>query len=79
MTDAACKRAFVTGATGAVGETLVRQLLDRGWRVTAFHRATSNVDALKALGVDLATGDLTSAVVRAHFRLRTHLKWQNAK
>ena len=61
MTDAACKRAFVTGATGAVGETLVRQLLDRGWRVTAFHRATSNVDALKALGVDLATGDLTSA------------------
>lgn len=53
------KTAFVTGATGFVGLNLVEQLLDRGWRVTAMHRADSDLRQLSRFDVQRVTGDIT--------------------
>lgn len=52
------KTAFVTGATGFLGRHLVEQLVASGWDVTCFHRASSDVAVLEALGVKLAAGVL---------------------
>ena len=41
--------AFVTGANGFVGVTLVEQLVDAGWDVTAMHRPTSDIIDLQRL------------------------------
>lgn len=53
------KSAFVTGATGFVGLNLVEQLARAGWRVTALHRAASELAPLRGLPVGLAEGDVT--------------------
>jgi dihydroflavonol-4-reductase len=53
--------AFVTGATGFLGSHLVEQLVHAGFRVTALHRASSNVARLRNLPVTLAQGSLTRA------------------
>lgn len=49
----------ITGATGLLGSHVVENLVARGERVRAFVRATSDTAFLKALGVELAVGDLT--------------------
>lgn len=54
------KRAFVTGATGFLGLNLVEELRAEGWDVTAMHRTSSDVTHLRALGVTLVTGSITS-------------------
>ncbi len=54
---------LVTGATGFVGGALVRLLIDRGHRIRALVRPTTisagRADWLRALGVEIAPGDLT--------------------
>lgn len=50
--------AFVTGGTGFLGRNLVERLAARGWRVVALHRPDADVAALKALGAELAPGDI---------------------
>lgn len=61
-TEAADKRsAFITGATGAVGTTLVRALKNDGWQVYALHRSTSDVSVLQSLGAVLIEGDIIEA------------------
>jgi len=42
---------FVTGANGFVGVTLVEQLVEAGWDVTAMHRSTSNITYLERFPV----------------------------
>jgi nucleoside-diphosphate-sugar epimerase len=54
--------AFVTGATGFVGLNVVEELLRRGWRVTAMHRAGADVGHLRRLGADCVVGDVTDAI-----------------
>jgi uncharacterized protein YbjT (DUF2867 family) len=52
---------LVVGATGLVGSDVCRRLAARGRPVRALVRATSDpakVDALRALGVEVAHGDL---------------------
>ena len=56
MTDS--KTAFVTGASGFTGSHLVRALRDRGHRVKALVRPSSNLDRLAGLDVELVYGDL---------------------
>ncbi len=51
--------ALVTGSTGFVGAHLCRGLLERGYRVRAFHRSTSTLRLLEGLDVEHAIGDLT--------------------
>jgi dihydroflavonol-4-reductase len=51
--------AFVTGATGFLGQNLCEQLArDGGWRIVGLHRATSETALLDQLGVELAEGDI---------------------
>ncbi|MFD5557184.1 NmrA/HSCARG family protein [Streptomyces sp. NPDC127068] len=57
------KTVLVTGATGGQGGAVARRLLDEGWRVRALVRDPDRPEAeqLKALGAELATGDLDDA------------------
>lgn len=52
-------KAFVTGATGFLGLTLIKLLLKQNWEVIAFHRERSNLSELKKLDVSFAVGDVT--------------------
>lgn len=50
--------AFVTGATGFVGSNLVRELDRQGWSVTALARASSSLEDLGDVPLDVRTGDI---------------------
>lgn len=54
-------RIFLTGGTGFIGRALVRELIGRGWHVTALIRRPNSTEAqeLAALGAELTTGDVT--------------------
>lgn len=49
---------LVTGASGHIGNNLIRALLERGERVRALVRTTETPDALRGLDVEIARGDL---------------------
>jgi dihydroflavonol-4-reductase len=53
------RAAFVTGGTGFVGLNLIKELMIRGWDVTALHRASSDLKLLKRFRPKLALGELT--------------------
>lgn len=55
------KKAFVTGATGFVGGSLVERLSAEGWDITVLVREASDTSRLKELGVTLVFGDLNSS------------------
>src|SRR5687768_8000021 len=60
---------LVTGATGFLGEHVVRQLSDKGYRVRALARSTS--PALAGLaGVEQLRGDVTGAAAELVGALR---------
>ena len=50
---------LVTGASGFIGQHLVRRLIERGDRVSCLVRATSRIDELRSSGAQLITGDVT--------------------
>jgi dihydroflavonol-4-reductase len=52
------RRVLVIGATGCIGNNVVRACLETGWRVRALRRATSKTWMLEGLDVEEATGDL---------------------
>jgi dihydroflavonol-4-reductase len=52
------KQALVLGATGCIGNNIVRTCLDAGWNVRAFHRASSKTWMLDGLDVEHTIGDL---------------------
>ncbi|MGD9254091.1 MAG: SDR family oxidoreductase [Holophagae bacterium] len=52
------RTAFVTGATGFLGRNLLEQLVAANWRVVALHRQASRIEALEAMPVELAIGDV---------------------
>jgi dihydroflavonol-4-reductase len=52
-------RAFVTGATGFIGNRLVSTLRADGWDVTALVRTPEKAGRLRELGIDLVAGDVT--------------------
>jgi len=51
-------RALVLGATGCIGNNIVRACLDKGWKVRAFRRADSRTWMLEGLKVEQAVGNL---------------------
>jgi len=52
-------KALVTGSSGFIGAAACRALLEHGYAVRAFHRATSSLRLLEPLAVEHALGDLT--------------------
>jgi dihydroflavonol-4-reductase len=50
---------LVTGSTGFIGSRLCRLLIEQGYQVRAFHRATSRLQLLEGLPVEHVIGDLT--------------------
>ncbi len=59
------RTAFVTGGTGFVGLNLVKELMIRGWDVTALHRPSSDLKLLKRFRPKLAVGALTDPAALA--------------
>jgi dihydroflavonol-4-reductase len=55
------RAAFVTGGTGFVGLNMVKELMIRGWDVTALHRPSSDLTLLKRFRPKLAVGELSDA------------------
>jgi nucleoside-diphosphate-sugar epimerase len=55
--------ALVTGATGFTGAALVRKLCERGARVRAIARPSSNLDGLRGLPIDWYRGDVFEPAV----------------
>ena len=55
------QHALVTGASGFVGSNLVQQLLQQGWQVSAFCRASSDLRDLPTSDIDIHLGDVTDA------------------
>jgi nucleoside-diphosphate-sugar epimerase len=51
--------ALVSGATGFLGGYLAEMLHERGYRVRALARTTSDLSRLEALGIEIAIGDLS--------------------
>ncbi len=52
-------KAFVTGGTGFIGRSLVRQLIERNYQVYALARSQRGADALRAQGATVVPGDVT--------------------
>jgi dihydroflavonol-4-reductase len=61
MPPSETRSAFVTGGTGFVGLNLVKELMIRGWDVTALHRPTSDLKFLKRFRPKLAVGAITDS------------------
>ncbi|HEX3602738.1 MAG TPA: NAD-dependent epimerase/dehydratase family protein [Steroidobacteraceae bacterium] len=59
MPPSSGRAAFVTGGTGFVGLNLVKELMIRGWDVTALHRRSSELKLLKRFHPRLAAGNLS--------------------
>jgi nucleoside-diphosphate-sugar epimerase len=59
MPPSSSRAAFVTGGSGFVGLNIVKELMIRGWDVTALHRPSSDLQLLKRFRPKLAVGALT--------------------
>jgi nucleoside-diphosphate-sugar epimerase len=66
------RTALVTGANGFTGSYVCKHLVERGDRVRALVRKTSNLDLLKNLDVEMVYGDLANGY--AEEALRAKLK-----
>lgn len=51
-------RCVVTGATGHIGNVLVRKLYERGYQVVAFVLKNDNIDIFKGLNIEYKYGDV---------------------
>jgi uncharacterized protein YbjT (DUF2867 family) len=54
------RHVLVFGATGKLGTEIIQDLVQRGDKVTAFVRSSSNRSQLEPLGVDFVVGDVMS-------------------
>lgn len=59
MSKDTMKKAFVTGGTGFIGRSLVRQLARRGYEVHALARSQRGAETLRELGAQVIPGDVT--------------------
>ncbi len=55
------KTIFITGATGCVGNVLLRTLLKEGWTIKTLARTANEAAALNKAGAQAVMGDITNA------------------
>ena len=60
MKSTGAESVLVTGASGFIGQHLVRRLIERGDRVSCLVRVTSRIDELRSSGAQLFVGDATN-------------------
>lgn len=51
-------KCVVTGASGHIGNVLVRKLLEKGYEVKAFVKRNENISYLEELNVEICYGDV---------------------
>lgn len=56
------KKAFVTGAAGFIGSKLIRDLLNKDFKVIALVRPDENLNNISNLKIEILTGDLSRPV-----------------
>lgn len=56
--SATAKRVLVTGATGFLGKSIVRELIESGYSVRAYVRPLSSIGMLEQLGAEIVFGDV---------------------
>src|SRR5690242_14317344 len=68
-------KVFVAGGGGAIGRSIVSQLVECGHEVVATTRSAGRADALRALGAEVATADALDreAVIAAVTRARPEI------
>lgn len=59
------KQVFITGVAGFIGGSVASRLVQAGYKVKGLTRHQSNIDKLKALGIDAIIGDLSDAALLA--------------
>ncbi len=65
--------AFVTGGSGFIGGRLIERLRSEGWGVRALARSDRSADAVRALGAEPVSGDISSfAAIRTGAAGCTH-------
>jgi len=52
------KKVFITGVAGYIGGSVTARLVEAGYQVRGLTRHESNIDKLKAIGIDAVVGDL---------------------
>ena len=52
-------KAFVTGGSGFIGRSLIRQLIERGYEVQALARSANSANSVNLLGAQVTPGDIT--------------------
>lgn len=60
MQEQTLKKALVTGASGFTGRYMVQNLLTHGYSVRALVRASSKIDHLRSLPVEIVYGNITN-------------------
>jgi len=58
--DSESRIALVTGGNGFIGSHLIRTLIERGWRVRALVRPSSNLSHLEGLDLEFIRGEFTA-------------------
>lgn len=55
------KKILIFGATGQLGKRIVEKMHLEGWNISAFVRATSDIEQLEKIGASLIYGDVNNA------------------